>query len=340
MAGGVGTRFWPRSRRGLPKQLLPVLGRQSLLQMTVARLRGVVPPSRVLIVTARDQAAAVRRQLPAVPARNILAEPIGRNTAPCLALAALEIARRDPSATFVCLPADHAVADVRTFRSLLAEAFTRAATGAAVVTIGVQPTGPETGFGYIRVGARLGGRTRRVRAFVEKPTVARARRFVRSGGYLWNAGIFLWHVSAALALLDELLPDVIGPIRRATARPRGERRAALTRAYRRIRSVSIDVGLAERAPEVLVVHGAFGWSDVGTWTALAALGVEPGSPVVPIDAKDYVVFNPDRLVALVGVDDLIVVDTPDALLICHRDRAQDVREVVRELERRKLKIFT
>jgi len=340
MAGGVGTRFWPRSRRGRPKQLLPVLGRQSLLQMTVARLRGVVPPSRVLVVTARDQAAAVRRQLPGVPAANVLAEPVGRNTAPCLALAALEIGRRDPNATFVCLPADHAVRDVRTFRSLLAEAFTHAAAGSAVVTIGVQPTGPETGYGYIRVGRRLGGRTCRVRAFVEKPTVARARRFVRAGGYLWNAGIFLWSVPTALALLDELLPEVIGPIRRATARPRRERGAALMRAYRRIKSVSIDVGLAERAPEVRVVHGSFGWSDVGTWTALAALGAEPGNPVVPVDASGYVVFNPDRLVALVGVDDLIVVDTPDALLICHRDRAQDVREVVRELERRKLKAFT
>ena len=340
MAGGVGTRFWPRSRRGLPKQLLPVLGRQSLLQMTVARLRGVVPPSRVLVVTARDQAAAVRRQLPGVPATNVLAEPLGRNTAPCLALAALEIERRDPGATFVCLPADHAVADVRIFRSLLAESFARAAAGSAVVTIGVEPTGPETGFGYIRVGERLGGRTCRVRAFVEKPTVGRARRFVRSGGYLWNAGIFVWSVSTAIALLDELLPDVIGPIRRATARPRAQRVAALARAYRRIKGVSIDVGLAERAPDVLVVRGAFGWSDVGTWTALAALGAEAGSPVVPIDARNHVVFNPDRLVALVGVDDLIVVDTPDALLICHRDRVQDVREVVRELERRKLKAFT
>jgi mannose-1-phosphate guanylyltransferase len=308
--------------------------------MTLARLRGVVPPARTLIVTARDQAAAVRRQLPGIPAANVLVEPVGRNTAPCLALAALEIARRDSEATFVCLPADHAVADVAAFRDVLLEAFAWAAAEPAIVTVGVRPTAPETGYGYLRVGGRVGGRTARVQSFVEKPPLARARGFVRSRRYLWNSGIFVWQAATVLGLLDALLPAVIGPIRRALARPRGQRTAALARAYGRFDAVSIDVGLAERAPDVLVVSGAFGWSDVGTWVALAALGAATGKPVVPVEANRYVVFNPDRLVALVGVDDLIVVDTADALLICHRDRAQDVRHVVRELERRKLRTYT
>ena len=335
MAGGTGTRFWPRSRRGLPKQLLPVLGRRSLLQTTCARLRGLVPPSRILVVTRREQAATVRRQLPALPRANVLAEPRGRNTAPCLALAALEITARDPAATFVTLPADHTIGDAAGFRATLLEAFAWAGAGGEAVTLGIRPTGPETGYGYVRVGARVGGRAHRVRAFVEKPGPARARRFVAAGDYLWNSGIFVWRATTALDLLERLLPDVLGPLRRARRRP-----AALARAYARLPAVSIDVGLMERAPRVLVVRATFPWSDVGTWAALTALGGRAGGgPVVAVDARRCLVASPARLVALVGVDDLIVVDTPDALLVCRRERAQDVRLVVRELERRRLEAY-
>jgi len=340
MAGGSGTRFWPRSRRLLPKQLLPVLGSRSLLQETVERLRTVVPPAQILIVTHRDHASAVRRQLPSLPRRNILSEPVARNTAPCLAFAALEIERRAPAATFVSVPADHAIADAHAFRATLLEALAWAAAEPVAVTIGIRPTAPETGYGYIRLGRRVAGRTARVRAFIEKPNTSRARTFVASREYLWNSGMFAWRTATILELLDRLLPTVTGPIRAALARPMRVRPTALARAYAKLPSISIDYGVMEHARDVLVVTGDFGWSDVGNWAALAALHVA-GSPaqVVAVDAKGATVFGNGRLVAVVGVDDVIVVDTPDAILVCHRDRAQDVRRVVDELARRGLERY-
>jgi mannose-1-phosphate guanylyltransferase len=341
MAGGSGTRFWPRSRRRLPKQLLPVASARTLLQETTDRLVRVVDASRILVVTHRDHAAAVRRQLPQIPGRNVLVEPASCNTAPCLALAALEIARRDPDATFVSVPADHAIADARAFQATILEALAWAQHEPSAVTIGIQPTAPETGFGYIRVGDRLGGRTFRVRAFVEKPSLARARRYVASGEYLWNSGMFAWRTATVLDLLDRHLAAVTGPLRRALAAPQRARAAALARAYATITPISIDHGVMEKAAGVLVVRGAFGWNDIGSWAALGdlALAQKGGAPVVAIDSARYVVSSPERLVALVGVDDLIVVDAPDALLICHRERAQDVRKVVQELEQRGLDAY-
>jgi mannose-1-phosphate guanylyltransferase len=341
MAGGSGTRFWPRSRRRLPKQLLPVLGARSLLQETIERLRVIVPPAQILVVTHRDHAAAVRRQLPALPARNIVSEPVARNTAPCLALAALTIEARAPGATFVSVPADHAIAEPAAFRATVLEALAWAAAEPVAVTIGIRPTAPETGYGYIALGSRIGGRTARVRAFIEKPTAVRARRFVAAGRYLWNSGMFAWRTTTILALLDRHLPAVTGPLRAALAKPARRRPAALALAYRRLPSISIDYGVMEHARDVLVVSGDFGWSDVGSWEALAAVAGRAGDAarVVPVDAPRSVVFGNGRLVALVGVEDVIVVDTPDALLVCRRDRAQDVRRVVDELARRGLETY-
>jgi mannose-1-phosphate guanylyltransferase len=308
-----------------------------LLQETVKRLRGIVPASQILIVTHRDHASAVRRQLPEVPRANVLCEPIARNTAPCLALAALEIERRAPGAAFVTVPADHAIADVETFRDTVLEAMAWAVAESVAVTIGIRPTAPETGYGYIHRGERAGGRTARVRAFVEKPDAARARRFAASRDYLWNSGMFVWRTTTILGLLDRLLPEVMQPLRAAVAAPARVRARALARAYRRVPSISIDYGVMEHARAVLVVEGDFGWSDVGSWAALAELsGDGSGSRVVPVDANGAVVFGNGRLVAVVGIENVIVVDTPDAILVCHRDRAQDVRRVVDELGRRGL----
>jgi mannose-1-phosphate guanylyltransferase len=340
MAGGTGTRFWPRSRRRLPKQLLRITGPRTLLQDTVARLRGLVPLKQTLIVTHRDHAQEVRRQLRGIPAANVLVEPVGRNTAPCLALATLEITRRAPHATFASLPADHTIADVRRFRTTLAEGYRLANRERCPVTIGIRPSGPETGYGYIRVGAPLTRDARWVRAFVEKPVLAAARRFVRSGEYLWNSGMFVWRADTVLALLDRHLPSLTATLRPATVgRGRG---AALARAYRSIAPASIDYAIMEKTDRVIVVPGDFGWNDVGSWAAVADLdGTKQGgrAPVVAVDASGNVVFNPERLVALVGVNDVIVVDAPDAILICRKDRAQDVRDVVAELERRRLDAY-
>jgi mannose-1-phosphate guanylyltransferase len=345
MAGGSGTRFWPRSRVRVPKQLLPIVGRRSMLQDTVARLPPVVPARRVLVVTGQLQARAVRRQLPALAAGHVLVEPQGRNTAAAIALAALSIARRDPRAVMAVLPADHAVGDVRAFRADLRLALDVAARTDALVTLGIRPTHPETGYGYIRPaadGAR--GRVARVAAFIEKPNLARARALVAEKGTLWNAGIFAWRVATILAALRALLPAVVEPL--AAALRAGSARA-LRAAYRRVPSVSIDHGVLERATDVRVVRARFPWSDVGSWAAVAALraGTAPGSAngrnavrgrALPLDSRGCLVDSPERLVALVGVEDLVVVDSPDAVLVCRKDRTQDVRLVVEELRRRRL----
>ena len=342
MAGGTGTRFWPQSRRRLPKQLLTVVGKRTLLQATVDRLRALVPLSQVLVVTHRDHAREVRRQLPRLARRNVLIEPVGRNTAPCVALAALEITRRVPEATFACLPADHSIADPAAFRATLAEAFAWAHREPCAVTIGIRPTRAETGYGYLRIGRRLGGRARRVSAFVEKPPLTRARRYVTSGRYLWNSGMFVWRTSTLLGLLDRHLPKVTAALR-PVFRARGRARtSALVKAYARLTPVSIDHGVMEKAPHVLTVSGDFGWSDVGSWASLS--GAAGGratrqAPVVAVDSSGYVVVSSERLVALVGIKDLIVVDAHDALLVCRREQAQDVRRVVQELERRGLQKY-
>jgi mannose-1-phosphate guanylyltransferase len=340
MAGGTGTRFWPRSRGRTPKQLLPVLGTRSMLQETVARVRPVVGRDRILVVTARDQAAAVRAQLRA-RGDTILREPLPRNTAAAVALAALTVARRDPRAVLAVVPSDHAIGDLAAFRADLRLACDVAERLSALVTLGIEPTRPETGYGYLQVGDGLPGARGRVawvRRFVEKPARARAEALLRAGRVLWNTGIFAWRVDVILAALRRHLPAVLGPMEAAGRSPR-----ALGAAYAGLPSVSIDTGVLERAERLAVVRGRFRWSDVGSWAALEPLAGSPpnGRNVIrgralPIDSRGCVVDSPQRLVALLGVEDLVVVDSPDALLVCRKDRAQDVRRVVDELRRRGL----
>jgi len=338
LAGGSGTRFWPRSRIRAPKQLLPILGQRSMLAETVERVSPPVARNRVLVVTGRVHAAAVRRALPRLPRAGLLVEPQPRNTAAAIALAALQIARQDPNAVMAVLPSDHAIGDVGLFRRDLALALDIAARTSALVTIGIPPTHPETGYGYIRLGDVVRGTRGRALAaggFIEKPPRARAAALIAAGDVLWNSGIFAWRVDTILAALRAHLPDVVGPLERAGGR-------ALARVYRRLPSISIDRGVLERAAAVVTVRARFPWSDVGSWAALAALwaGNNGRNAVrglaVPIDSRGCLVDSPERLVAILGVDDLVVVDTPDALLVCRKDRAQDVRLVVDELRRRRL----
>ncbi|HUI27844.1 MAG TPA: mannose-1-phosphate guanylyltransferase [Candidatus Kryptonia bacterium] len=345
MAGGSGTRFWPWSRRALPKQLLPIVSRRSMLQETAARLRSLVPPERIVIVTGGEHAAAVRRQLPNVPRRNILTEPVGRNTAPCVAVAAEWIHRRAPESSMVVLPADHAIGNVPAFRSTLRRAFAIAEGEGALVTLGVRPAHAETGYGYIKVGALLDrGRhaASRVARFCEKPAAVMARRFVASGRYLWNAGIFVWQTAAIRSALARHAPEIARRVQRTrTIGP-----VIPASLYRRMPSVAIDVAVMEPASQsrngspVAVVTADFGWSDVGSWAALPALwghdraGNAVRGNAVLIDSENATVVGGRRVIAVLGVRDLVVVDTPDALLICRSSRAQDVRRVVTELERR------
>lgn len=337
IAGGSGTRFWPRSRARAPKQLLAILGGRSLLQDTVARVSPPIARQRVLVVTGRAHSRAVRRQLPRLAPGSVLVEPRSRNTAAAIALAALHIAKRAPDAVMAVLPADHAISGLSLFRRDLALALDVAERSRALVTVGVRPTHPETGYGYIRVGGPLPGtrgRAARVGSFIEKPDRARAEALLADGDVLWNSGIFAWRVDVILDALRRQLPGVMGPLQAAGR--------DLARAYRRLPAISIDHGVMEHAEEVAVVRARFGWSDVGSWAAVAALGSGGNGRnalrgrAIRIDSTGCLIDSPDRLVAVLGVDDLVVVDTPDAVLVCRKDRAQDVRLIVEELRRRGL----
>lgn len=342
MAGGSGTRFWPRSRSRLPKQLLAIAGRRSLLAETLARIAPLVPRARTLVVTGAAHASAVRREASGVPRGNVLVEPQARNTAAAIALAALRIATSAPRAVMAVLPADHVITDAAAFRATLARALDVAEQRDCLVTLGVTPTRPETGFGYIQVGPPLEGGGAGVHAvarFLEKPDLARATALLAQGDVLWNAGIFAWRVERILAELRRWVPEVLEPLEHAA---RAGTAAALARAYRRIPSVSIDTGVLERAEKVAVVRATFPWNDVGSWAAVADLWRDGDAAnavrgaAITVDSEGCVIDAGTRLVAVLGVRDLVVVDTPDALLVCPRSRAQDVRLIVDELRRRRL----
>ncbi len=339
MAGGIGSRFWPKSRQSRPKQFLNVFGPSTLIQNTVSRLQGLIPPERCLIVTHERYVEQTHEQLPAVPAENILAEPISRNTAPCIAYAAAQLLARDPDATMVVLPADHLIQNVKEFHRVLQVAIDKAQEPGALVTIGITPTHPETGYGYIQFdGSTAGGDTPRpcaVRTFAEKPDLHTAESFLDSGDFLWNSGMFIWRADTIMGQLKEHLPDAFDafvPYRAAIAAP--NERDVLTEAFQKSPKISIDYGVMERAKSVYVVPGSFGWSDVGDWRAVYGLSDknEHGNAiqgnVIVHDSSRCLVQGNDRLVVLVGIHDAVVVDTDDAVLICNTESAQQVKNVV------------
>jgi mannose-1-phosphate guanylyltransferase len=345
MAGGKGARFWPRSRERMPKHLLDIQGERTIIRETVDRIRPLVPPERTLIVTGRSHAAEVIRQLPEIPVENILIEPIGRNTAPCIGLAAVHIRQRVPDAVMLVLPSDHRIGEEDAFRRVLASAAAAASDGNPLVTIGIRPTGPETGYGYIEQGDPLPGKggepVFRVRSFREKPSRERAEEFLRQGNFDWNSGMFVWKASTILAMIEQHLPELhsgLLKIREALGTEREEE--TVGEVYAAQKGVSIDYGIMEKAGDVLVVPGDFGWSDLGSWDAVWEVSAkdENGNavrgPFIAIDAGDSLVHSPRKLVALVGVRDLLVVETDDALLICRRGHSQDVRKVVDALEKK------
>jgi mannose-1-phosphate guanylyltransferase len=341
MAGGVGSRFWPHSRRRRPKQFLAMDGKRTLLQDTAARLRGLVPWQRIVVVAPRDLAPLVRRQLPQLPKANLVIEPAARGTAACLALVGAWIARRDPHASMAVFPADHAIGPVARFQRCVQRGFEMAETEECLVTFGIPPTGPETGFGYIESGAVVRGVAPRVHwaaRFVEKPDRATAQRMVDSGRYFWNAGIFVWRVSVLRDGLARHAPAV-ARVMDGLASARSADVARARRAFRRLPRESIDVALMERAEKVALVVATFDWSDVGSWAAMSGLwgtdaaGNARRGDALLIDCRDTVVYGATRLVAVVGADDLVVVDSRDAVLVCPRSRAQEVRRVVEALSR-------
>lgn len=349
IAGGKGERFWPLSRRARPKHLLEFLGSGTLLAQTLRRLAPVVRPENTLVITSREQARALRAACPGLPAGNIVVEPCARNTGPAVALAAALIAARDPQATFAVLPADHLVRDERAFRRDLKAAFAAAAAHDVLVTLGIRPTRPATGFGYIRRRRRplrAGGRSFfPIERFVEKPSLAVARRYFSAGTYLWNAGMFVWRVKVLQAALQSWAPALwaaFGPVRSALAANSVRRiPRELTAVYRRVERISIDHAVLEKATNGVVLPASFDWDDVGSWAAMgrhlpgdAADNRSAGPNVIVEGSGNVVVSSPGHVVALLGLNDCVVVRTEDATLVMPRSRAEDVRRVVQAIERK------
>jgi mannose-1-phosphate guanylyltransferase len=354
LAGGRGTRFWPRSRTRLPKQLLNITGEATMLRETAARLAPLFPAKNLWAVTNVEQAAAVRRELPGVPASHVIAEPLGRNTAAAIGLAAFHLANRHGDALMAVLPADSYIADVPRYRKLVRAALELASSPGNLVVMGIPPTRPETGYGYIERGpeaARPQGEIAfAVKRFTEKPEPAVAQKYVAAGSYLWNAGMFFWRVSTFLENLKLYLPDTHEALRKL-AKTIGKRGydAALRRIYPKLENISVDYAVMERATleraqqRVFVIPAKVGWSDIGSWAAVYELlapkldaNVSAG-PFVALDATGNFFWSPTKLVAAVGVRDLVLVDTPDAILLCPRDRAQDVGKIVKWIEEQKLR---
>jgi len=350
MAGGGGTRFWPWSREERPKQILPIISNRSMIWETVERVRSFTSSGKIFIVTSRSQAKDLQREVPQIPQRNLLLEPLGRNTAPCLCLAALYIQKLNPEAVMVALPADHCIADRRGFLRTLKAAVQFTAKGNFLMTLGIPPTEPETGYGYIQKGENLGQvkgiSVYRAKAFREKPTRAKARAYLRTGEYLWNSGMFIWKVGVFLAALEKYLPQLyeeMQPLKHHLGTARGEK--LLEKAYTRCQAISVDYGIMEKAENVALIEAQFHWDDVGSWAALCKIlpkdekgnalmeGQRGGKgKILVIDSSGCLIRGEEKLITVIGMKDTIVVEAGNAFLVCPRDRAQDVRHVLQVLK--------
>jgi mannose-1-phosphate guanylyltransferase len=362
LAGGRGTRFWPRSRTRTPKQLLNIIGKDTMLQQSAARLSPLFHAKNLWIVTNEDQAAEVRKQLPRVAKSQVLAEPIGRNTAAAIGLAAIHLRHEHGDALMAVLPADHYIAQSAKYRALVQAALRIATEPGQMAVLGIPPTRPETGFGYIECGntTQRSGKfpVHDVRRFTEKPSLPVAKRYIASGRYFWNAGMFFWRVSTFTDNLRRHVPKAhaeLEELAQTIGTPRYV--SALRRIYPRLENISVDYAILEPAtrnakhPVVHVLPAEFGWSDIGSWEAVYELiaastqksrhrketaGNISAGQHFAIDAANNFLWSPKKFVAAIGVNNLVVVETPDAVLVCPRDRAQDVGKIVKWLESQKL----
>jgi mannose-1-phosphate guanylyltransferase len=356
LAGGRGTRFWPLSRKRRAKQLLALDGKESMLQQTVARLAPMAAPSRFFIITNDDLRPAILRQLPRLPAKQVIAEPVGRNTAPAIGLAAFLLLCQDPDAVLGLFPSDHVITDPAAYRATLSRGVEIAAAGENIVVLGIRPTRPETGYGYIEAGApdKDAASFLRVRRFTEKPDLGLARQFLDAGNYFWNSGMFLWRADTLANALREHLPNT-APLLERIAAAYGTRKFAATfrKLYPKCENISVDYAILEPrsakgevASRIFCLPSDFGWNDLGSWTALhehhvAKTKPVDGSPVsasgsFALNAKNNYVHVPGKFVALVGVSNLVIVETEDALLVTTLDGSQDVGKVVKHLDEKKL----
>ncbi len=350
MAGGVGTRFWPRSREKNPKHLLQIFGKGTMIQNTVKRVEARVKPEDVFIITNRLQKPALAKQLPQVPDENIVMEPVGRNTAPCIGLAALHVRRADPKGTMIVLPADHLISNEDEFNRVLSVAIDVASESGSLLTIGITPTHPETGYGYIQIYNEEGSHNPyfargvlRVKTFAEKPNLQTAEKFLASGDFLWNSGMFVWRADTILAEIERCLPDLYSELMRieqTIGTPQYQ--STLEHVYGMIRGISIDYGVMEKSERVYVIPGDFGWSDIGSWDEVFRVSGKDDSgntitgKVIQKDTRNSYIYSPEKVVATIGVEDLIIVNTEDALLICRKNRSQEVKEISDYLRRKQM----
>ena len=341
MAGGGGTRLWPLSRRARPKQSLPLLGGRTMFQMAVERLRPLFSPERILVVTAAEYAADLQRQCPQLPAGNFILEPEPRGTAPALGLAALTVKRRSAAGAMACLTADHFIADEARFRDLLSAAEQAAAQG-YLVTLGIAPTFASTGFGYIQRGERIdtldGFEVYRAQRFKEKPALPEAEQMLADGAHTWNSGMFVWTVARLMAEFDRQMPQLAGDLRALEADP-----SALGRIWQSVPTTTIDYGIMEHAENVAVIPAAdLGWSDIGSWDALFEVltpdadgNLSVGGHHLALATQGTLVHSSGkRLVATLGLENMVIIETDDVLLVCSRERAQEVRRLVEQLKKR------
>ena len=346
MAGGVGSRFWPMSRRARPKHLLPLINGTTLIETTIKRVLPITPQENILVVTNRYQYRRIHETLPWLKPESFIIEPFGRNTAACIGLAAVHIRRIDPTAVMVVLPADHIIDDIDEFQKCIRQSVEIAREEECLMTLGIPPTRVETGYGYIQRSDRINGAPPvfNIKTFAEKPNIPTAERFLASGDFYWNSGIFIWRVDVILKQFEEFLPDhyyQLNKLEKHLDKPDADK--YIRKAYRSIRNISIDYGIMERAESVKVMEGQFGWGDIGSWEEAYRRAEKDKNGNAAIGEHMFLlsdncyINSPKRFVAVVGLKDIIVVESSNALLVCNRYYAQDVKQVVEKLERQNLK---
>lgn len=343
MAGGVGSRFWPRSKQEKPKQLIKIFGNNTMIQDTVERLVGLVEKENILVITNQIQQPRVIEQLSGIPKENIIAEPFGKNTAACIGLASILIHKRSKEAITIILPADHLIKDKTEFQETIKKAAAFAESSDSLVTIGIKPTRPETGYGYIQfIDDEVSDGIYKVQTFAEKPNISTAKRFVESGDFLWNSGMFIWKTDTILKEISIHLPELYdGLLKIEKAIGTDSFDEVLTNVYGQLVNVSIDYGIMEKSSKVFLTKGLFSWSDVGSWEEVYQLssknddGNSEFGDIYTENTLDSYIFSPKKFTAVVGLENIIVIDTKDALLICNRENAQDVKHVVDYLKMNK-----
>lgn len=343
MAGGRGERFWPKSRKRMPKQFLSLTNdNKTMIQHTVERILPIVDMEDIYIATNKDYREIIKEQLPGIPAENILCEPVGKNTAPCIGLAAMHISKKYDDAKMIVLPSDHLIKYTNMFVTTLKDGCEVAEKGDNLVTIGILPTYPETGYGYIKFDPDENKgclRAYSVERFVEKPKLETAKEYVNCGEYLWNSGMFIWKVSTILKNFEKYLPDIYaGLLRIKDTIGTSENDAVTEEEFNKFVSVSIDYGVMEKAGNIYILTGAFGWDDVGSWLAMERIntsnefGNVVSGNVININTKNCIISGETKLIATVGTEDLIIIDTKDALLICDKNSTQDIKKVIENLK--------